>query len=246
MSKYYYQKSSRITIRHIGRFLGLMLCLVGLGIVGYIFSPLLIWQLTLAPAFASEQISSPIPHQIIVNPANLAHLVTSSIANLATDYTDAQNWYPTYHGAIGSPRENSYFLTIPRLKISSAFVSATDTDLAHHLVNLSGTPIPPDKGNTVIFGHSTLPQLFNPTDYKTIFANLHTMQVGDNLEVTVNNITYTYKIFSILVVQPDDTSVLAQQYDDSYLTIITCTPPGTIWERLVLKARLQPLWMKKN
>lgn len=241
MNSYYYQKSHDHVIKKIVRFAGLFLSFIGLAIVAYIFSPLIVWQLTLAPAFASQQVTAPIPHSTLVTSMNIGSLVTSSISNLSIDYTNAENWYPTYHGTAAAPREASYFLSIPRLHIGNAFVSAVDTDLSRHLVNLSGTPVPPDKGNTVIFGHSTLPQLFNPNDYKTIFANLHTIQIGDTIQATVNNVVYTYKVFSITVVDPTDTSVLSQQYDDSYLTIITCTPPGTIWKRLIVKARLQKL-----
>ncbi|HXS14618.1 MAG TPA: sortase [Candidatus Saccharimonadales bacterium] len=242
MTKYFYQTTTPIQrVRKVARLLGLALSIIGLVIVIYIFSPLLVWQITLAPAFAQDQVASPIPHQTLVTSANIGSLLASSIDNLSIDYTDANNWYPTYHGTLTAPRVTSYFLSIPKLHIGNAYVSATDTDLAKHLVNLAGTPIPGDKGNTVIFGHSTLPQLFDPNNYRTIFATLHTMQVGDTLLAIVNNVTYTYKIFSISVVDPTDTSVLAQQYDDSYMTIITCTPPGTIWKRLVLKARLQKL-----
>src|SRR5207245_4562774 len=81
---------------------------------------------------------------------------------------------------------------------------------------------------TVIFGHSTLPQLYNPNDYKTIFAHVHQLQTGDEFLVNIANITYTYKIFSITVVKPDDTSSIEQMLDDSYLIIINFTSPVTI------------------
>ena len=41
------------------------------------------------------------------------------------------------------------------------------------------------------------------------------------------------------IVPADDTAYLAQDTDGSYLSIITCTPPGTTWERLVIKAKLE-------
>ena len=47
-----------------------------------------------------------------------------------------------------------------------------------------------------------------------------------------------YSIENISVVDPDNTSVLEQSFDDSYITLITCTPPGTIWKRLIIKARI--------
>lgn len=222
--------------------MGLLILVSGMSVVLYVFSPLLIWQLTLAPAFAEQQITVPIPHHNLVTAINLASLVNISLQRLSgIDFTNAANWYPQYDFKHNTPRENSYFITIPKLHISNAFVSTVDTDLSKHLVNLAGTAVPPDKGNTVIFGHSTLPQLFNPKDYKTIFANAHTLEPGDTILAMVNDVTYTYKIVSLTVVEPEDTSVLSQSLDDSYLTLITCTPPGTIWKRLIVKARLQKL-----
>jgi len=79
------------------------------------------------------------------------------------------------------------------------------------LVNYQGTGIPGKNGNAVIFGHSTLPQLFNPKDYKTIFANTYKLKDGDTIYVIINNITYTYKIFKIVIVDPDDSSALVQK-----------------------------------
>ena len=106
------------------------------------------------------------------------------------------------------------------------------------MVNYGGTAVPPDNGNAVIFGHSTLPQLYAEGNYKTIFTFLYKLTVGDEIIVTSTNITYKYRIENISVVDPDNTSVLEQSFDDSYITLITCTPPGTIWKRLVVKARL--------
>lgn len=229
-------------LRTVVRFLGLLILLGGITTIIYVFSPLLIWQFTLAPAFAEQQLTVPIPRHNLVTSVNISSLVTHTLQSLSgVDFTNAANWYPQYDSKHGAPREASYFLTIPKLHITNAFVSTTDTDLSKHLVNLAGTAVPPDKGNTVIFGHSTLPQLFNINDYKTIFANAHTLQSGDTIMTIVNDVTYTYTVTSLTVVEPEDTSVLSQNYDDSYLTLITCTPPGTIWKRLIVKARLKKL-----
>lgn len=245
MNKYYYQpvkQTLHIQPLIFVRMLGLLLFIFGISIVAYVFTPLIIWQFTLAPEFASEQITAPIPNRSVLTPSVIQSLISSSIQSLSgTDYTDASNWFPGYNIPKETASVPNYFLTIPKLGITNAFISTTDTNLAQHLVSLAGTPLPPNKGNTVIFGHSTLPQLFDPKNYKTIFADAYKLQVGDTFTATVSNVVYTYKIFSITVVNPDDTSVLAQTYDDSYVTLITCTPPGTIWERLIIKARLQKL-----
>ncbi len=155
-----------------------------------------------------------------------------------TNYLDASTWFPTYNENSASPKVPSYFLSIPKLHIKNAVVSTEDTNLAKHLISIAGSVVPPDLGSTIIFGHSTLPQLFNPTDYKTIFSPLYQLVPGDVIIATVDNVSYTYKITSLHVVDPEDTSLLIQQRIDSEMILVTCTPPGTIWKRLVISASL--------
>jgi sortase A len=114
----------------------------------------------------------------------------------------------------------------------------TDNDVNLHPIWFPGTAVPPNKGNTAIFGHSTLPQWFDPHNPHAIFATALNLDVGDTIILTVGSKNYTYNIIKMYIVPADDTSYLAQDTDGSYLSIITCTPPGTTWRRLVIKAKL--------
>ncbi len=133
---------------------------------------------------------------------------------------------------------SSYELSIPRLNISAAKVLLSGEDLSKSLIHFLPVSMPGENGNVVIFGHSTLPQLYNTTDYKTIFTYLPSLDKGDRVITKVRNVPYEYEIYDMFVVKPDQVSVLDQQYDSSYLTLITCVPPGTYWNRLVVKAKL--------
>jgi len=225
MSKHYYEKvDSQRKYRGL-RAASLLLSLVGLTIVAYVFSPIVSWQLFVGELIASDQFTAPIP----------------AFGSIFVDYTDAKNWFPKL-GLGPIPLEvSSYTLSIPKLGIAHASVSSQDYNLAKHLVHYGGTPLPGDRGNTVVFGHSTLPQLFNKNDYKTIFANLFKLRVGDTVEAEVTGIMYRYRIEKVSVVNPDDTSVFSQSYDRSSLTLVTCTPPGTVWKRLIVKGVLETL-----
>lgn len=219
--------------------------LFGLLTIIYIFFPLISWLIYFSPIFASQDIKAPIPKTTIVDPSTIGSLVLSSAQKISgVDYTNAQNWFPTLEGKLKQNSEvnvASYTISIPQLSIKNAIVSTTDYDLSKHLINYPGTAIPPKSGNTVIFGHSTLPQLFNPNDYKTIFATAYTLKVGDIIQVMVMNVLYTYKIYNITVVDPSDTSIFSQNYNTSYLTLVTCTPPGTTWKRLIIKSRIEKI-----
>lgn len=243
MNKFVYKKGGKKDIRKIIRFLGLGISVCGFFFGLYIFAPLISWEIYLKPVFASQSFASPIPKTTIITKDYLKTLIRTTENSIrGVDYSNAQNWVPdSYKDGQVTTSLASYFISIPKLGIDNATVSTVDTDLNHHLVHFPGTALPPDKGNAAIFGHSTLPQLFDPHNYKAIFATAHTLKVGDLINVTVNNTLYTYKIIDISIVDPEETSFLEQQYDDSYLTIITCTPPGTIWKRLIIRSKLEKI-----
>lgn len=166
-------------------------------------------------------------------------MTQDTITSLFTNSLSGGDWLPSvYNNAQVSASVTDYEIEIPRLKITNAAVSTVDTQLDKHLVHFPGTALPPDQGNAVIFGHSTLPQLYKKNDYKTIFANIHNMTVGDKIIVTINDKKYTYLVSNITIVDADDTSYLSQDQNKNLLTIVTCTPPGTIWKRLLVTARL--------
>ena len=240
MVKVYKKRRATIGKKKFLRLISLLIIGMGFLIAAYVFFPLISWQLYFAPVFANSQINSPIPKSTIVTQNSIASLLTGASQTLSgVDYTNAQNWFPSYkYDKSANVKTAFYKISIPKINIKDAEVSAVDTDLLKHLVNYGGTAVPPDNGNAVIFGHSTLPQLYEEGNYKTIFTYLYKLTVGDEIIVTNTNITYKYRIENISVVDPDNTSVLEQSFDDSYITLITCTPPGTIWKRLVVKARL--------
>lgn len=236
MGKYYYKKTAKNNLRKCLRLVSGVFLLIGVSIILYVLFPIISWQIYFLPAFASQNITISIPR------SNIVDLARTSLDRI--DYTKAENWFPKF---IPNPSDKnktdtpSYTISIPEINIENATVSTIDNDLTKHLVNYQGTGIPGKNGNAVIFGHSTLPQLFNPKDYKTIFANVYKLKNGDNIYAIINNVTYTYKIFKITVVDPTDSSALVQSYDNAYLTLVTCTPPGTIWKRLIVQARLENL-----
>lgn len=239
MKKYCYSRKKTKNIKRLFRFLSLAISVIGIAIAFYVSFPLISWQIYFAPVFASQTVNAPIPKSTIVSSSSVQSLI-SNVTNLGIDYSDARNWFPNYKSnQNGVPKISSYNISIPKLKIKDAYVTTIDNDLDNHLVNYIGTAIPPDNGTAVIYGHSSLPQLFNPKNYKTIFATLHNIKVGDEIYVNASGISYRYKIFSITIVEPEDTSIFTQDYNNSYLTLVTCTPPGTTWKRLIVKSRLQ-------
>lgn len=241
MSKYYYKKS-RFGLKKISKIVSIAILVFGLSMASYVFLPLVSWQVYFAPAFAKQQLTAPIPKTTVVSESTLNSLLSQASSLFSgVDYTNAQNWYPQIKLQKENVKISRYTLSIPEIGIKDAEVSTINSDLSKQLVNYGGTSIPPEKGNSVIFGHSTLPQLYDPKNYKTIFTNLYKLKTGDQILVNVAGVIYEYKVTNITVVEAKDTSVFEQNFSDSFLSLVTCTPPGTTWKRLIIKAKLEKI-----
>lgn len=162
------------------------------------------------------------------------------VVHADTDVTTNPNaWFPTKPQKKVVAPVTSYTVSIPRLEIANATAVISGDDLTKSLIHYGGTGLPGEYGNTVIFGHSTLPQFFRGTqDYKAIFATLPTIQEGDDVYVNYDGVEYRYRVYDKVVVEPNDLTPLEQKFNDSYLTLVTCVPPGTYLYRLNVKAKL--------
>ncbi len=219
-------------------FLSLAFVTFGVATFTTVAYPLINYQVKFAPRFQRIGSLSPLtePHIQQVS-ANSGPTFVDEVVNTSLDYTNASSWFA---GAPSTTSTSStslvYTLTIPKLGIDHAVVRSDHNDLKQSLIQYGGTAMPGDLGNTVIFGHSVLPQFFDPKNYLSIFSTLHTLDIGDTMEITADGATYTYKIAQMYETTPDDLSPLAQTYNGRYLTLITCTPPGTYLRRLIIKA----------
>lgn len=162
----------------------------------------------------------------------------------SVDYTLASNWFVG-----GAPKEafiNSnigfYNLSIPKLEIENATVAIGGEDLSKSLIQYPSTALPGKPGNSVIFGHSILPLFYDPKKYIAIFSKLPTLKTGDEIFVTYDGVSYKYRIEKMFEVTPSDLEMLKQDTSDSFLTLVTCTPPGDPRKprRLIVKARVVP------
>lgn len=124
-----------------------------------------------------------------------------------------------------------------RIKIPSASINlllvegTTAKDLNWGAGHLTATPMPGEVGNCAIAGHRNY-------TFGSYFSRLGEVQIGDYVTVEYNKTEFTYEVYEILTVLPDDTSVLRQTKNASILTLITCAPKGSNTHRLILHAKL--------
>ncbi len=104
------------------------------------------------------------------------------------------------------------------------------------VVHYPGTARPGKPGNFFLTGHSSY-YPWAPGDYKSVFARLHDLNVGDEYWVFYNGDRYRYIVDSKKEIKPSDVSVLDQPVDERTGTLMTCTPVGTTLRRLILSAQ---------
>ena len=115
--------------------------------------------------------------------------------------------------------------------------SAVEKGLERGVVHYATTPNPGEIGNGVIFGHSAN-NILNHGKYKFAFVLLKRLETGDTFYIQKDGKRYAYRVFDKKIVPPSDVSVLYPTYPDkpATFTLITCDPPGTSLNRLVVSA----------
>lgn len=166
------------------------------------------------------------------------------LAETPIDYSNLENWFAQKPTIAHQQTTKSYTLEIPKLDIHNAIVRVGGVDIDHNLVQFNTDVEIGEYGAPVIFGHSTLRQLYNPKEsnakrYKSIFSTIMTLEIGDLIIIKQDGITYTYQVVEKKEVPSDDAYILAQNSNLKQLKLVTCTPEGTFIRRGVITAELK-------
>ena len=141
-----------------------------------------------------------------------------------------------------APVSNTPEIIIPKINVqipvdytqSTTNEADIENGLENGIVHYPTTEKPGENGNAAFFGHSSN-NIFNKGKYKFAFVLLHELVPGDTFYITNNGKTYVYKVISKTIVKPTEVGVL----DDvpghtATATLITCDPPGTSLNRLIV------------
>jgi sortase A len=134
-------------------------------------------------------------------------------------------------------------IIIPKINVEAPVVYDVKTieekdvqaGLERGVVHYATTPNPGQVGNSVIFGHSSS-NILNKGKYKFAFILLRSLDTGDTFIIQKDSKRYVYKVYNKFITSPTDFSVLQPSDRGSTMTLITCDPPGTSTNRLIVQA----------
>ncbi|MBI2592167.1 class D sortase [Candidatus Saccharibacteria bacterium] len=101
------------------------------------------------------------------------------------------------------------------------------------VLHYADTALPGQNGNMVIVGHSSN-NIFNKGKYKFAFVLLNRLELGDTFYLQKDGQRYTYQVYKREIIEPTNVSVLGPRDKPATVSLITCDPPGTSTNRLVV------------
>lgn len=145
---------------------------------------------------------------------------------------------PSQSGDVGPEPK----IIIPKINIEAPVVydepsvneKAIQKALERGVVHYSITPNPGEKGNAVIVGHSSS-NILNSGKYKFAFLLLKSLEKDDTFIIHKDGQRYVYKVFNKFSTSPKNLDVLKATDRPATVTLITCDPPGSSANRLIIQ-----------
>jgi|SRR3989344_2440048 len=143
------------------------------------------------------------------------------------------------------PVSTDYGIVIEKINANAKVVAQVDPAnekdytkaLQIGVAEAKGSTAPGEAGNTFLFSHST-DAPWNIARFNAIFYLLRELSVGDKIIVFYQGKRFDYEVFDKTIVKPGDVSFITNRYDRPVLTLQTCDPPGTLLNRLIVRAKL--------
>lgn len=143
------------------------------------------------------------------------------------------------------PVSTEYGVVIEKINANAKVVPQIDPGdekqyvkaLAQGVAEAKGSTEPGKPGNIYMFSHS-VDAPWNIIRYNAVFYLLRELEPGDRVILFYQGRRFDYIVFDKTVVDPKDVSFLTNRYDKPVLTLQTCDPPGTLINRLIVRAKL--------
>lgn len=193
---------------------GILLLLFGVGSLGYEYGPLLVAE----TRYTIKQ-SAPAPVQ-----------------QLFFNEVTAQKAL--------EPVDSEFGIMIPKIEANAPIVAEVDPydsniyqrELTKGVAHAKGTGFPGDDKTMFLFAHAS-GDIAMARRYNSIFYLLNKMEPNDEITIYYRGAPYQYQVSQVKTVNPDAIYYI-ENNPEADLILMTCTPPGTTWKRLLVFATL--------
>ena len=123
------------------------------------------------------------------------------------------------------------YITIEKIDVNLPIYHGTSEGVLQIAVgHVEGSSLPTGGEGThcVLSAHRGLPSA-------RLFTNLDKMEVGDVFVLSVIDLTLTYQVDQILIVEPYEVDALYAEEGEDYCTLVTCTPYGVNSHRMLVR-----------
>lgn len=143
------------------------------------------------------------------------------------------------------PLSTDFGIVIEKIGVNAPIVANVDISsykdyfeaLKSGVAHAANTPRPGEPGNTYLFAHSAL-DFWNFGKYAKVFTLLGQVEKGDRVVIFYQQKRYDYIIENKEIFKGFDLTPLLREYSEPTLTLQTCDPPGTAFNRLIVTAKL--------
>ena len=123
------------------------------------------------------------------------------------------------------------YITIEKIDVNLPIYHGTSEGVLQIAVgHVEGSSLPTGGEGThcVLSAHRGLPSA-------RLFTDLDKMEVGDVFVLSVIDLTLTYQVDQILIVEPYEVDALYAEEGEDYCTLVTCTPYGVNSHRMLVR-----------
>lgn len=143
------------------------------------------------------------------------------------------------------PVDKKFGIVIPKLGANAHVIANVDPynsgeyqyALTKGVAHARGTSVPGAMGDIFLFAHSS-ENFYEALQYNSVFYLLPKLGIGDKIFLYYNDAKFTYAVTGQKLVEPKDVSYLSGNQQLQTLTLMTCWPPGTNIQRLLVFASL--------
>jgi len=147
-----------------------------------------------------------------------------------------------------NPVDTDFGIVVPKINANAKVIENVDPynsweyqqSLTQGVAHAKGSSVPGEDGNVFIFAHSS-DNFYNANRYNSVFYLLNKLEISDYFYLIKDSVIYKYAVEQTGVVKPENVEYLSPNYGERTAVLMTCWPPGTTIDRLIVVGKLDSI-----